>query len=135
MSHGETHHLLYCWHNEFQETAGLRRFRKTTSTSRRLPIQYTTHDTVVPCLCSRVSLLQPQIQKGLRPRRSVRTAMANEINMYGIVQKDVSCAPWNRTHAHISYPMSHIYTHHATILYDAMETAHSMKTGAAELTR
>jgi len=28
------------------------------------------------------------IQKGLRPRRSVRTAMANEINMYGIVQKD-----------------------------------------------
>lgn len=28
------------------------------------------------------------IQKGLRPRRSVRTAMANEINMYAIVQKD-----------------------------------------------
>ena len=28
------------------------------------------------------------MQKGLRPRRSVRTAMANEINMYGIVQKD-----------------------------------------------
>lgn len=28
------------------------------------------------------------IQKGLRPKRSVRTAMANEINMYAIVQKD-----------------------------------------------
>ena len=29
-----------------------------------------------------------QIQKGLRPRRSVRTAMAHEINMYAIVQKE-----------------------------------------------
>ena len=28
------------------------------------------------------------MQKGLRPRRSVRTAMAHEIMMYGIVQKD-----------------------------------------------
>jgi len=28
------------------------------------------------------------IQKGLRPRRSVRTAMAHEINMYAIVQKE-----------------------------------------------
>jgi hypothetical protein len=28
------------------------------------------------------------IQKGLRPRRSVRTAMAHEINMYSIVQKE-----------------------------------------------
>lgn len=28
------------------------------------------------------------IQKGLRPRRSIRTAMAHEINMYAIVQKE-----------------------------------------------
>jgi len=28
------------------------------------------------------------LQKGLRPRRSVRTAMAHEINMFAIVQKD-----------------------------------------------
>jgi hypothetical protein len=30
------------------------------------------------------------MQKGLRPRRSVRTAMAHEVNMFAIVQKDVS---------------------------------------------
>lgn len=29
-----------------------------------------------------------QIQKGLRPKRSVRTAMAHEINMFAICQKE-----------------------------------------------
>ena len=45
------------------------------------------------------------IQKGLRPRRSVRNAMAHEINLYGIVQKDVRLLN-NRTLTPI-----HIHTH------------------------
>lgn len=46
-----------------------------------MQLHATPHD---PHLLSPIS----QIQKGLRPRRSVRTAMAHEINMFAIVQKD-----------------------------------------------
>jgi hypothetical protein len=35
-----------------------------------------------------LSIPRSQLQKGLRPRRSIRTAMAHEIAFYAIAQKE-----------------------------------------------
>ena len=57
------------------------------------------------CHAQRACVSHPALvfSEGLRPRRSVRTAMAHEINMFGIVQKDqMGCAP--RCSAHAAEP-------------------------------
>ena len=53
-----------------------------------LPKQHSTTHSHSFAFALTILFVRLQLQKGLRPRRSVRTAMAKEINMYATVQKD-----------------------------------------------
>ena len=53
-----------------------------------LPKQHCTKRVYSFAFALTIPFVRSQLQKGLRPRRSVRTAMAKEINMYATVQKD-----------------------------------------------
>ena len=44
-------------------------------------------------MLSHIFTYTDDMQKGLRPRRSVRNAMSHEIMFYAIVQKEVSAKP------------------------------------------